>query len=256
MGRLGVLLAAAAVAATASGAGAGEIKVLASAAVKDGYGEIVPAYEKASGNKVTTEWAGTNDIIKRVSGGEQPDMVILAGPAIDKLIADGKLAAGSRVDLVRSNVGIAVRHGAPKIDLTSGETLKAALLAAKSIAYSQGPSGVYIEGLFKKWGIADQVKGKVTVAPVGQSVGAILAKGEADVGFQQVAELMPVQGIDFLGPIPADVQNVTIFSASLSASSKAGDAVKSLEKALTSGEAAPMWRKTGMEPAAPPSPTG
>jgi len=229
-------------------AGAAEIKVMASAAFKEAYLELVPAFEKSSGHKVTTLWAGTNDAVKRIGGGETVDLVIIAAPAIDALVRQGKLVTGSRVDLAKSGVGVAVRAGAPKIDISSGDALRQALLGAKSIAYSSGPSGAYIAGLLQRWGVADQLKSRVTQVASGIPVGEVLAKGEAEIGFQQVSELLPIKGIDFLGPLPADIQEITVFSAGLHAAAPNPDAAKALVKFLTLPDAAPVIRRKGMEP--------
>ena len=231
-----------------STAHAAEIKVIASAAVKEAVLDLVPAFEKSSGHKVTTIWAGTEAITKRISGGEVVDIVLIAAPNIDKLISEGKLVTGSRADVAKSGVGVAVRTGLPKPDISSGEALKKAVLAAKSVAYSSGPSGFYVADLFKKMGIADQIKDKVTQTPSGVQVGEVVARGEADLGFQQVSELLHVTGIDYLGPLPADIQQITVFSAGLHTAAAAPEAAKALVKFLTGPEAAPVIRKTGMEP--------
>jgi molybdate transport system substrate-binding protein len=137
---------------------AAEIKVLGSAAVKEAYLDLVPAFEKSSGHRVTTIWDGTENITKRINGGEVVDIVILAAPNIEKLVLEGKLVAGSRTDIAKSGVGIAVRSGLPKPDISSSEAVKKAVLTAKSVAYSSGPSGFYVADLFKKMGMADQIK--------------------------------------------------------------------------------------------------
>ena len=227
---------------------AAEIKVLGSAAVKEAYLDLVPAFEKSSGHRVTTIWDGTENITKRINGGEVVDIVILAAPNIEKLVLEGKLVAGSRTDIAKSGVGIAVRSGLPKPDISSSEAVKKAVLTAKSVAYSSGPSGFYVADLFKKMGIADQIKEKVKQTPSGVQVGELLARGEADLGFQQVSELLHVKGIEYLGPLPADIQYITVFSAGLHKAATAPDAAKALMKFLTSSEAAPFIRKTGMEP--------
>ena len=232
----------------ATTAHAAEVKVIASAAVKEAVIELIPAFEKASGHKVTMIWAGTEAITKRISGGEVVDIVLIAAPNIDKLIAEGKLVAGSRVDVAKSGIGVAVRAGLPKPDISSGEAVKNAVLAAKSVAYSSGPSGFYLADLFKKMGIADQIKDKVKQTPSGVQVGEVVARGEADLGFQQVSELLHVKGIQYLGPLPGDIQHTTVFSAGLHAASPAPAAAKALTKFLTAPEAGPVIRRSGMEP--------
>ena len=232
----------------ATTAHAAEIKMIASAAVKEAVIELIPAFEKASGHKVTMIWAGTEAVSKRISGGEVADIVLIAAPNIDKLIAEGKLAAGSRVDVAKSGIGVAVRAGLPKPDVSSGEAIKNAVLAAKSVAYSSGPSGFYLADLFKRMGIADQIKDKVKQTPSGIQVGEVVARGEADLGFQQVSELLHVKGIQYLGPLPADIQHTTVFSAGLHAAAPAPAAAKALTKFLTAPEAAPVIKRSGMEP--------
>jgi molybdate transport system substrate-binding protein len=227
---------------------AAEIKVIASAAVKDAVLDLIPAFEKSSGHRVTTIWAGTEAITKRVSGGEVVDVVLIAAPNIDKLISESKLVAGSRADVAKSGIGVAVRAGLPKPDISSGEAVKQAVLAAKSVAYSSGPSGFYLADLFKRMGITDQIKDKVKQTPSGVQVGEVVARGEADLGFQQVSELLHLKGIHYLGPLPADIQHITVFSAGLHTAAMAPDAAKALVKFLTGAEAGPIIRKTGMEP--------
>jgi len=227
---------------------AAEIKVIAAAAVKDIVLDLIPAFEKSSGHKVTTIWAGTEAITKRISGGEMVDIVLIAAPNIDKLISEGRLVAGSRADVAKSGIGVAVRAGLPKPDISSGEAVKKAVLAAKSVAYSSGPSGFYLADLFKKMGIADQIKDKVKQTPSGVQVGEVVARGEADLGFQQVSELLHLKGIHYLGPLPADIQHITVFSAGLHTAATAPDAAKQLLKFLTAPEAGAIIRKTGMEP--------
>jgi molybdate transport system substrate-binding protein len=184
---------------------AAEVKVLAANPAKGPMLELVSAFEKTSGHKVITVWGGTEAIAKRVGDGEVVDIVIIAASNIDKLIAEGKLVAGGRADFAKSGVGIAVRSGLPKPDISSGDAVKRAVLAAQSVAYSSGPSGFYIADMFTKMGISDQIKGKVTQPASGVQVGELLARGEADLGFQQVSELVHVKGIDYLGPLPADI---------------------------------------------------
>ena len=242
------ILLAAGMAIGATTAQAAEVKLIASAAVREAVIDLIPAFEKASGHKVTTIWAGTEAITKRISGGEVVDVVLIAAPNIDKLIAAGKLAAGSRADIAKSGIGVAVRDGLPKPDISSGEAVKNAVLAAKSVAYSSGPSGFYLADLFRKMGIADQIKDKVKQTPSGVQVGEVVARGEADLGFQQVSELLHLKGIQYLGPLPSDIQHVTVFSAGLHSAAPQPDAAKALVKFLTGPEAGASIRKTGMEP--------
>lgn len=241
------------VAATASlfmsyAASAADINVLASGATKEVYLDLVPQFEQSSGNKVMTIWSGTADIKKRIAAGEVYDVVIASGPDIDSFIQQGKMVAGSRIDLMKSGVGIAVRAGAPKPDISSSEALKKTLLAAKSIGYSTGPSGVYVQSLFERMGIASQVKSKLKQTPSGVRIGTIITSGEAEVGFQQVSELIHEPGVDYVGPLPADVQKITVFSAGIHSGAKQPDAAKELVKVLTGSAAAPVIKKHGMDP--------
>ena len=232
----------------ANAADAAEIKMIASNAVKETYTQLVPQFEKASGNHVTIDWGGTADIIKRVGGGEVADIVITTAPSIDQLTKEGKLAQGSRVDLAKSIIGVALRPGAPKPDLTSREGLKKSLLAAKGIVISGGPSGVYLNDVFAKMGIADQIKSKTIRLAPGASAGEAVARGEGDIGFTQVSELLAVKGIVYLGPLPADVQQITIFSAGIHPMAPQPEAAKALLKFLTAPAAAPTLKKTGLDP--------
>jgi molybdate transport system substrate-binding protein len=233
---------------TAGMADAADIKVLSSAAFREAYKELVPAFEKASEHKVTTTWAGTADIMKRMQADETYDLVIMSAQGLEELIRLGKIVAGSRVDLAKSGVGIAVRAGAAKPDIGSSDALKRTLLAAKSIGYSTGPSGVYLIGLFQRMGIAEAIKQKVKQVPPGVPVGTIIASGEAEIGFQQVSELIRHPGIDYVGPLPADIQEITVFAAGLHPAATQGEAAKALVKFLTAPAAVPVIKSTGMEP--------
>jgi len=183
-----------------------------------------------------------------MAAGETYDLVIMAGPALDDLIKQGKIVPGSRVDLAKSGVGVAVRAGAPKPDISSGDALKRALLAAKSIAYSSGPSGVYMEGLFQRLGIADEIKPKLKQTQPGNPVGEVIARGDAEIGFQQVSELLPIAGIDYIGPLPSDIQHITVFSGGIHTGAREPDAAKALVKFITAPAAVPVIKKKGMEP--------
>jgi molybdate transport system substrate-binding protein len=242
------LAAAAACFMLAAATDAAEITVMSSAAVKEVYLELVPQFEKASGHKVTTLWVGGLDLEKRIRAGEVVDLVILARKPIDALTAEGKLIAGSRADLARSGVGVAVRAGAPKPDISSAEALKRALLAAKSIAHSSGPSGDHITAMMARMGIADEVRARVIQTRPGNPVGLVVARGEAEIGFQQVSELLPVAGISFLGPLPPEVQNVTVFAGGVHVAAKQPDAARALMEFFRLPASAPVIRKHGMEP--------
>jgi molybdate transport system substrate-binding protein len=230
-------------------AAAAEIQVIASAAFREVYLELVPQFEQMHKQKVVASFSSSPDIMKRAKSGESVDIFILASSSVDELIKLGKVVPGSRVDLAKSGTGIAVRAGAPKPDVSSSDAVKRALLAAKSISYSGGASGAYITELFRRMGIADELKPKLRQAPLGVPVGELIARGEVEIGLHQMSELLPVAGIDILGPLPADIQQFTVFSARVSTAAKALDAAKELVKFLTAPGTVPLIRKKGMEPA-------
>jgi len=229
-------------------AGAAEIKVLSTQATEDAYRALVPQFEKTTGHKVTTVFTGTLNVQKRLADGESYDMIIMAGPGIDAQIKAGKALAGSRVDLAKSGVALGVPKGAPKPDIGTVEALKKTILAAKSIGYSTGPSGVYMISLFEKLGVAEQVKGKLKQTPSGVFVGDLIAKREVEIGFQQVSEIATFPGVDFVGPLPAEVQQTTVFSSAIIAGAKQVEAAKALVKFLTTPQAAAAFKKRGMQP--------
>ena len=229
-------------------ANAAEIKVIGSPGTRAPYTLLVPGFEKATGHKVTTTWGGVNAVAKRVADGEVADVVMLPAAQIDDLIKLGKLIADSRVNVATSGIGVAIRAGAPKIDTGSSEGIRKALLAAKTIAYSAGPSGVHMARLIANWGLTDELKAKIVPPIPDVPIGEVVARGDAEIGFQQVSELLPVTGIDYLGPLPADIQEVTVFSAGVHKAAGTTDAARALLKFLTAPEAAAIIRKTGMEP--------
>jgi molybdate transport system substrate-binding protein len=228
-------------------AGAVEIKVLSTQAAEQAYRELVPQFEKASGHTVTTIFTGTLDVQKRIAAGEAYDLIIMAGPAIDDFIKSGKIVAGSRVNIARSGVGVAVRAAAPKPDISTTEAVKKTLLGAKSIGYSTGPSGVYLTGLFGRLGVADAIKSKLKQTPTGVFVGNIVADGTAEIGFQQVSELAHFPGVDFVGPLPADIQEITVFSSGIQVGARQVDAAKDWIKFLTAPAAAPVFKSKGLD---------
>ena len=224
-----------------------EIKVLSSIATREAYNELGPQFERASGDKVVTTWAGTVDIVKRMTAGEVHDLVVISSTELDELIKQGRLAAGSRVDLARCGIGVALRVGAPKPDIGSADALKRTLLAAKTVGYTSGPSGVYMGGLIERMGIAADIKPKFRSVPSGGTIGTIVASGDCEIGFQQISELVHVKGIDYVGPLPAEVQRVTIFSTGIPVGAKNPDGAKKLVKFLTTPAAAAEMRKHGLE---------
>ena len=215
--------------------------------------ELGTAFEQRTGCTVAIEAVGGVDAAKRVAAGEAFDVVILASDAIDRLIAGGHLRAGSRVDLVRSEVAIAVRAGDAVPDVGSEEALKRAVLAARHISYSTGPSGVALAALFERWGIADEVRGRTVQAPPGVPVGTLVARGEVELGFQQLSELIHVEGITLVGGLPPGVEITTLFSAGLpvglDSDSPQGARVRALIEFMASPDAAAAKRRQGMEPA-------
>jgi molybdate transport system substrate-binding protein len=231
-----------------SAADAAELKVLSTQATEQAYRELVPQFEQASGHKVTTVFTGTLDANKRLAAGETYDLLVMSSASIDEHIKGGKVVPGSRVDVAKSGVAIAVRAGAPKPDIGTTEALKKALLAARSIGYSTGPSGNYVVALFQRMGIADEVKPKLRQTPTGVFVASIIASGEAELGFQQVSELIAAPGVDYVGPLPADIQHMTVFSSGIAVGAKEADAAKALVKFLTAPSAAAAFKKRGMEP--------
>ena len=207
-------------------------------------------FSARTGQPVDIESVGGVDAAKRVQAGEVFDAVFLASDAIDKLIAAGHLRADTKVDLARSGIAVAVRAGAAQPDIGTEEAVRAAVLAASSISYSTGPSGVALAKLFEKWGIAQEIQSRIVQAPPGVPVGALVARGEVALGFQQLSELLPLEGIRVLGPLPDAIQVLTVFSAAQSAQSTRTEAVQALLADFSSARAAETIRRQGMEPAA------
>lgn len=225
-----------------------QIQVMSSAAIKAAYLELVPQFERASGHKVETQWIPGVDLFKRVKDGEASDLVIMQAKDIDALIAAGRVDPDGRFELATSGVGVAVRAGATRPDISSADAVRRALLAAKAISFSTGPSGVYMLELFGKLGIAAEMKAKSKQIK-GEPSGAAAARGETELAFQQVSELLPVPGIDLVGPLPKDIQKVTTFCAGLQKSAREIAAAKEWVAFLKSPAAAGAIRKSGMDPA-------
>ena len=211
--------------------------------------ELAAAFEQRCGGVVAIESVGGVDAARRVQAGEAFDVVVLASDAIDRLIAAGRVVASSKVDLVRSGVAVAVRAGAPRPDVGSEDAVRRAVLAAGSIGYSTGPSGVQLARLFEHWGIAALLQSKIVQAPAGVPVGSLVASGEIEVGFQQLSELMHLDGIDVVGPLPPAIQIVTTFSAGICAGSTQSEAVRAMLDFMASPLSAETKRRHGMEPA-------
>lgn len=232
-----------------------EIRVMTSGAFTAAFLDLIPQFERATQNRIvvaaTSMGTGLNSIPSRLQRGELVDVVIMADAALLNLIKDGKVLAESHVCLARSSIGMAVRAGAPKPDISSVDALKRSLLQAKSIAYSSSVSGHYLSTeLFQRLGIADQIIAKSRRIE-GERVGAAVARGEAEIGFQQVSELLPVPGIDYVGPLPPEVQRDTVFSAGVSVGTRISEPAYALIRFLASPEAAHAITKSGMEPIAP-----
>lgn len=211
--------------------------------------ELLPSIERA-GVKLDITWASTNMLLEEIGRGAAADLTILTDEAIDDLIRQGKVKAGSRVDLARSNIGIAVRKGAPKPDIATADAFRRALLTAKGVSYSKtGISGVYFPTVLERLGIAAQMASKIVIPEPGILVGTLVADGRADIGVQQISELMPVPGIEVVGPLPDELQKTTTFSAGLFTGAQEAAAAQSLVTALTASAARPVYTAKGMEPA-------
>lgn len=223
------------------------LKLISSMATAELLAELIAQYRRSAGIDVSAEAAGGVLVLQRIQGGEAVDLVVLAANVIDKLIAEGRLLTGSRVDLVRSGIVVAVRAGAPKPSIADEGALREAVLAAKTLSFSTGPSGVYLEQLFGGWGILDQIRSRIVVPPPGVPVGSLVAAGAVELGFQQLSELQSLAGIEILGPLPAAIQLITVFSGGVSAQSADPQAARVLLQFLASPAVAPIKRRFGME---------
>ncbi len=226
------------------------LRLISSMATKALLADLVALYEKQSpGVQVKIESVGGVDAAKRVQAGEPFDGVVLASNAIDKLMAEGHLVAGSRTDLVLSDVAVAVPAGQPLPDIASEAALKAAVLAAPTLGYSTGPSGVQLAKQFEAWGIAEQIAPKLVQAKPGVPVGALVAKGEVMLGFQQLSEMLGVAGITVVGPLPKAVQITTVFSGGISATCQQPQAMRDLLNFWHSAACDALKHQQGMAPA-------
>ncbi|MFO1219151.1 MAG: substrate-binding domain-containing protein [Burkholderiaceae bacterium] len=225
------------------------IRIISSMATRQVLAELIARFEQGSAQKVAVESVGGVDAAKRVRGGEVFDAIVLASNVIDELAREGHVLAGSRSDLVHSGVAVAVREGAPRPDIGSADAVRAAVLAARSISLSTGPSGVALTKLFERWGIADAIAPRMVQAPPGVPVGSLVADGKVELGFQQLSELMHLKGISVLGPLPPEIQITTTFSAGVGNRSTQPDAVRTLLAWLASPAAADIKLRHGMEPA-------
>ena len=224
------------------------LKIISSMATKKLLAELVAQFQQTTAQAIETETVGGIDAAKRVQAGEAFDVVVLASNTIDQLTEAGRIVAGSRSDMVQSGVAIAVRAGAVQPDISTEAAVKQAVLAARTLGYSTGPSGVQLVKLFERWGIAETIKSRIVQAPPGVPVGLLVARGEAELGFQQFSELMHLPGITVLGPMPPEIQTMTTFSAALATNSTQPAAVRALLEFLVSPAAAEIKLRNGMQP--------
>ncbi len=208
--------------------------------------ELVADYTKQAGIAIHIESVGGVDAAKRVQAGEPFDVIVLASDAIDKLIDAGYIDPTSKVNLVNSGVAVAVKAGATMPDISSEAAVKQAVIAAKTISYSTGPSGVALAKLFERWGIAEQIASRIVQAPPGVPVGSLVAKGEVELGFQQRSELIHLDGISIVGPLPPEIQITTTFSAGVCTASRQADAVREMLAYMTSPAATAAKLRQGM----------
>ena len=236
---------------TASTANAAEVTVIASTAMREVMDELVPMFERASGNKVAISFLSGSLLPVKVKEGAQADVVVTTPATIDDLVAAGKVVAYTRTAFVRSSAGVAVRASAPKPNVATPDAFKAALLAAKTVGYSQGPSGVHFMTVLERLGITDQVKAKGVVPPLGTRVGTLIAEGKAEIGVQQITELLQIPGIDFVGPLPKELQANIVYSTATPTSAKEKAGAAAFVKFISSEPALPVIKKVGLEPAVP-----
>jgi molybdate transport system substrate-binding protein len=225
------------------------LKLLSSMAMREALAELVERYRAQTGQPVEREAAGGVDVAKRVQAGEAVDVLVLANTAIDRLIAEHALLAGSRVDLARSGIAVAVPADAPRADISDEAAVRRAVSAARTLSYSTGPSGVYLEKLFERWGILEQIRDRIVVPPPGVPVGSLVANGAAELGFQQLSELMHLPGIQVLGALPAAIQSVTVFSGGIGAHASQPERARELLVFMASSETAAIKQRHGMESA-------
>lgn len=224
------------------------ITVMASLAFKAAYLQLVPRFEQASGHAVTTLWLPSADMRARLKAGEVVDLIVMSRAAIEELIPFGAVTAAGITTLARAGVGVAVRSGTPHPDISTVAALTRTLHAARSVAYSTGPSGVYLTGLFEKLGLTEMLRPKIKRIK-DEPTGALVARGEAEIGFQQKSEILPVAGVDYVGPLPAEVQNVTVFAAGVHAHAPQAAVAQALVAFLTAPAAWPVIESTGMDAA-------
>jgi molybdate transport system substrate-binding protein len=232
-----------------------DVTVLATTAMKTSFDELAPQFERTSGHRLSLTFGPSLQLEKRLGEGAVADLAIVSGAGIEDLVARGKIAPGSVTAIAGSALGVAIPRGAPKPDISSAEAFKRALLAAKSVAVSKpvggGQSGVHMAKVFERLGIAEQIAAKAKYGQGGPAglVGLIIERGEAEIGVQQIAELLAVPGIDFVGPLPAELQSVTPFVAAIPAAAQNAQAARDLIAFLTTPEAKRVIKAKGLEPA-------
>lgn len=233
-----------------SQATAAEVKVLTAGAFKQVVVSLVPQFENQTGHKVTVDNGTAGELKKRIEGGEAFDVAVITPAVVDELTAKGKIAPGSKVTLASVGVGVVVKEGAPKPDVSSVDAFKHALLAAKSVAYidpaSGGSSGIYIDKLLVKLGIADQIRPKAKLKQGGH-VADLIVSGEAELGLHQISEIVPVKGVVLVGPLPKEIQNTTTYAAGVSAAARNKNAAEALIKYLSGPDAAAVLKSKGMD---------
>jgi molybdate transport system substrate-binding protein len=225
---------------------ANRIRILSGGAMKSLMVEVAPLFERASGSKVDIRFALTSVLRKEIEDGAAFDIALLPRPELDALALAGRIAAGTQTDITRSAVGFAVRAGAPKPDIGTAEALKRTLLNARSIGYSDGPSGAYIAELLERLGIAQAVKSKIKLTS--RLVAEIVAEGEAEVGMQQIVAILPVKGADLVGPLPSELQNVIVYAAGLATTAAQSGAARTFIAFMAMPEVVSLIRAKGMEP--------
>ena len=247
-----ILIVAAWLASSLAPVSATELKVLTAGAFKQVVVALVPAYEKQTGNKVVIDNDTAGGLKARIEGGEAFDVAVITPGVLKELTGGGKIAAGSSVNVASVGVGVVVKEGARKPDISSVEAFKTALLSAKSVAYidpaSGGSSGIYIDKLLERLGIADQVRPKAKLKKGGH-VADLIVSGEAELGLHQISEIVPVKGAALVGPLPKEIQNTTTYAAALSASTQNKAAAQALMQVFSGAEAAAVLKSKGMEPA-------
>jgi molybdate transport system substrate-binding protein len=228
---------------------AAEITIVSSTAMTEFLEAAIPLFEQKTGNKVKANFLSSAILPGKVKDGVQADLVVTTPPIYEELVKAGKLVAGSRADFIKSSAGVAVRAGAPKPDISTPEAFKAALLAAKSVGISKGPSGQYMVTLLDRLGIADAIKPKAVFTEAGQRVGTVIASGQAEIGVQQITELLASPGIDYIGPLPPALQTTIVYTSAASTNAKEKEAAGAFAKFLNSEAVLPIAKKMGLDPA-------